>query len=370
MENINKINFQDLFISLLSQLSEREQEILKQRYQLTSDLERRATLKQIGDNYKITRERVRQIEKESIRKLVAMKSQPEFTGQLNQLENELLQYIKKNGGIVREDKLLSEFAEANHTFDFLHSNSYLFVLDNFIDSVLKSADHDNFYKIWFLQELNLDKVNELLEKTSASIEEKGNLLSEQGILNIGKEHLDEELTAMLQNYLDRNDNVSLENFLISYLNASRKVEKNILDQWGLANWKKIRPQKLGDKIFLIFEKETKPLHFREIAEKINQSKFDHKNICPATVHNELIANDQYVLIGRGIYALKTWGYATGTVADIIENILKKSAEPLNKDDIYNEVLKQRQVNKSTIYLTLINKDQFEKDANGKFFLKN
>ena len=163
--------------------------------------------------------------------------------------------------------------------------------------------------------------------------------------------------------------MNLEDFIENYLHTSQTIEKNILDKWGLVHWETVKPKKLGDKIFLVFQKVNEPLHFRDIADKINQANFDHKNICAATVHNELIANDKYVLIGRGIYAIKDWGYSIGTVADIIERILTESEKPLSKSDIYEEVLRQRKVNKSTIYLTLINKDKFNKTAEGLFSLK-
>ena len=32
---------------------------------------------------------------------------------------------------------------------------------------------------------------------------------------------------------------------------------------------------------------------------------------PATVHNELILDPQYILVGRGIYGLAEWGYEPG-----------------------------------------------------------
>jgi len=150
--------------------------------------------------------------------------------------------------------------------------------------------------------------------------------------------------------------------------VAKKVEKNILNTWGLAEWPDVRPKKLSDKIHLVFTKVEKPLHFRDVAEMINTSNFDKKTICAATVHNELIANEGYVLIGRGIYAKKDWGYTPGTVTDIIVRILNDESRPMSKDEIYQEVLKQRQVNPSTIYLSLINKDKFNKVEGGLFEL--
>jgi hypothetical protein len=363
------INFQDLLVNMLGKLSEREQEILKKRYHLTSDLEKKSTLKQIGDFYNITRERVRQIEKEAIRKLLELKQANEFSDQLNALDSELKTYLEQNGGLAREDHLLENHAKANHEFGFLHTNAYLFALENLIDSAKVADSHDDLYRAWHLKDANIDSIADYLKQVEAHVGENGKVFSKEDILSAAEDKLTAELRAAIDKYLEKHSGLELATILNSYLNASTKIEKNILGNWGLATWDNVRPKKLGDKIQLVFEKTNEPLHFREIADQINGANFDHKNVCAATVHNELIANGNYVLIGRGIYALKDWGYMAGTVADIIESILTKSDKPMTKDELYNEVLKQRKVNKSTIYLTLINKDKFEKAAANTFTLK-
>jgi DNA-directed RNA polymerase delta subunit len=120
---------------------------------------------------------------------------------------------------------------------------------------------------------------------------------------------------------------------------------------------------------LILKKATKPLHFSEITNLINKAGFDSKIACPATVHNELILNDQYVLVGRGIYALKEWGYKEGTVVDVIYNVLEEAGKPMKKDDIVEEVLKTRMVKKSTVYLSLLNKAKFQKIGYDEYTIK-
>jgi len=364
----NNINFTALLMNMLSRLSEREQSVLRQRYQLTADMKQKATLKEIGDTYKITRERVRQIEREAVKKLVAMKSEADFAFALKDLENALVKFLERSGGLARQDQLLSDFVQPNHEWTDLHPNAYLFAMDHLFDSVEKVEDHDKFYVVWKLVELELAHVADLLAKVEENLRVEKELSSEGEIIELTKSNVPDELETALNNYLNTHSDLSYDQMLLSYLRAASLIEKNILNQWGLTEWQKIKPKKLADKIMLVFEKETKPLHFRDIAERINQAGFDRKTICPATVHNELIANNNYVLIGRGIYALKDWGYTTGTVAEIIERILEKSGRPMAKDEIIEEVLTQRQVNKSTVYLTLINKDQFERNDEGRYFL--
>jgi hypothetical protein len=125
---------------------------------------------------------------------------------------------------------------------------------------------------------------------------------------------------------------------------------------------------MSDKIYLVLKKVGKPLHFNDITRLINETKFDHRVAYPPTVHNELILNDRYVLVGRGIYALKEWGYKPGVVVDILTSILKKEQRPMTRDELVAEVLKQRMVKRNTIHLALTNRKKFIKDLKGAYSL--
>ncbi|HMB25907.1 MAG TPA: sigma factor-like helix-turn-helix DNA-binding protein [Patescibacteria group bacterium] len=366
---VEKINFQDLFVDLLSNLSEREQEVLKRRYHLLSEIEKKATLKQIGDDYNITRERVRQIEREAVKKLIKLAEQKNYAESLSALEKELIAHLQQNGGISREDHLLEDFLTQKYNLDFLRPNAYLFVLENFFDTLKRVSKHEYVHDSWMLKEIQLEWILDLVKKLENSLAQIRKPHSYEGILGLAEQHLPEDLKAAVDKYLQNHTGLELKTALDSYLKTNKRISNNILNEWGLTEWQRISPKKLGYKIRLVFEKNKKPIHFRQIAEIINQADFDGKNICPATVHNELIANNDFVLIGRGIYALREWGYKTGTVAEIITRILRESASPLERQEIYKKVLEQRQVNESTIYLTLINKERFQKNKDGRFGLK-
>jgi len=79
----------------------------------------------------------------------------------------------------------------------------------------------------------------------------------------------------------------------------------------------------------------------------------------------LILDEKYVLVGRGLYGLKEWGYKDGTVSDVIEEILNVQEKPMSRDEIIDSVLEKRMVKKATIILALMNKDKFGK-AEGKY----
>jgi DNA-directed RNA polymerase delta subunit len=77
-----------------------------------------------------------------------------------------------------------------------------------------------------------------------------------------------------------------------------------------------------------------------------------KKTHPQTVHNELIKDKRFVLVGRGTYALSEWGYKRGTVKEVLEEILRKHSRPMKRGDIIKKVLEVRQVKKSTIVINL------------------
>ena len=118
-------------------------------------------------------------------------------------------------------------------------------------------------------------------------------------------------------------------------------------------------------IYLVLKKSGKPMHFTEIAKAINDTKFDEKIAYPATVHNELILDKRFVLVGRGVYALREWGYQPGVVAEVVARVLADKG-PLTKEDIISEVLKQRLVKPETVALTLANRKRFNRLPDGSY----
>ncbi|KKR25662.1 MAG: hypothetical protein UT55_C0034G0001 [Candidatus Peregrinibacteria bacterium GW2011_GWE2_39_6] len=156
----------------------------------------------------------------------------------------------------------------------------------------------------------------------------------------------------------KNLNLTISESLIKSILEIDKRNKFIQKGVGLIEWRHINPKTLRDKIQFIMERDHKPLHFLEIAEKIRKSNFDAKRINNQAVHNELIRNNHFVLIGRGLYALDKWGYESGTVGEVINKILA-DGKAKTREEIIKEVLKQRQVKKITIYLNLKNSSKIK-----------
>jgi len=154
--------------------------------------------------------------------------------------------------------------------------------------------------------------------------------------------------------------------LLSYLDATKQIDQNNFGQFGLIKWPEISPRGAKDRAYIVLKEQAKPLHFREVADSINKAKLGSSLAQAQTVHNELIKDPRFILVGRGTYALKEWGYQAGTVKNIIVQTLKDNG-PLEKEDILDKVLNTRLVKPNTVLINLQNKEYFNRDKEGKYF---
>jgi DNA-directed RNA polymerase delta subunit len=113
----------------------------------------------------------------------------------------------------------------------------------------------------------------------------------------------------------------------------------------------------------MMRKHGSPMHFREVAKAVTNTF--NKKCHTATCHNELIKDGRFVLVGRGIYALSEWGYKSGVVRDVIKELLKKNG-PMSKEDIVDQVMKERYLKKNTILVNLQNSKYFKKNKGGLY----
>ena len=361
--NIQSFKPEQTLEKLLGILSTREQDIIKRRFGL--DGQTAETLEKIGQTHKITRERVRQLTLAGISKI---KKSNFFADELKAFKDIIVNFLEESGGVSEEnallDALINLIPDKDRSDDGRKKNAIknglLFIIEELMRDVFdKISESGQYNKSWKLKYTNLnllDKINDVLFnilKTGNSPLKTNDLVGKmkERILEIGGD---------AQNLA--------EDALISYFRVDRRIKQNIFGEWGLRNWNTISPKRMNDKIYLVLKMIGKPLHYRDIAKQINESRFDKKIANAETIHNELIMDHRYVLVGRGIYALKEWGYKKGTVADIIVNILNESDKPLSRQEIIEKVLKQRIVKKATIQLALMNKSKFRKLENGEFDL--
>ena len=340
---------QQLVQGHLKVLGEREIQILTSRQGLNDGREQ--TLEHIGKRLNLTRERVRQIEKDSFKKL---KKNP-FSEGLGKGIDLIFQILEARGGIMRETDFLNAVAgEGNE----IARRSILFLF-NLSPLFIPHKESDKIYRSWSLVAFDAENFDKIVVNTREIIESAKKPLTADRLFGLlrGKNVL-------------ATDRVFTDESLESIIGVSKSFDKNPFNEWGLATWLEIHPKDVGDKAFLVLEHHGKPEHYSKITELINKQKFDDRTAHMETVHNELIKDSRFVLIGRGIYALKKWGYEKGTVGDVIESILKKSQRPLTREEIVAEVLKQRIAKKNTIIVGLADKKRFQKTQENKYLLSH
>lgn len=352
----------DIVAHILNNLSYKEREVIKRRFAL--DGQEKQTLEEIGKLHNITRERIRQIQAAAIKKINEMKS---IQADLDRVGNTVKRVLSEYGGIMEETHFLDEllvYTENNPEY----RQATIFIISQLLnDHIEKIKSNEKLLDGWKLKIAQLENVHEIIDVLQEIIMKDKKLLKMEELIERFKSHnyfetSKEKIQSSISSSLNEGEfnDEKLKKLIYSYLRISNAINNNILDEWGLANWPEVTPKRMSDKVYLVLRKVVKPLHFTEITKTINEEKFDKKIAYPATIHNELILDDRFVLVGRGIYALKEWGYKEGTVSEVIADVLQEAGHPIGKDQIVEAVLKRRMVKTSTIYLALTNKNLFKR----------
>ncbi len=312
---------------------DREREIISRRFGLSGQKE---TLEQIGELLNITRERVRQLEKAI---LVRLRIGAE-DGQIEELgaaEKLIIRNLTELGRVART----TDLAERIYGRKATPAERARLTFIGAISSNLTTIDENDLY----YAALGIAEYGDA-KTVHARVDE---------IVNLIKERKEPMTIDQLDEALDYEHPDH-----IKALASISKLLASLNGLWGLAKWPTVNPRNIRDKIFVVLEAKKEPMHFSDIAEAISKSEFRRKNVTIQAIHNELIKDSRFVLIGRGIYALSSWGYTKGTVADIIANILKEAGTPLSREEIVKRVLRARKVKETTVLLNLQNKQLFTK----------
>jgi len=335
--------------NLLKNLPSKQKEVIVRRFGLEGDHQQRETLESIGQSFKITRERVRQIESDGLSKIKPrLKDYQDFV-------RSLANYFKHQGDLKREDFLLSDLGGEKY-------QNQLYFLLTLVDNFTRFGDSSDFYPLWTTnpKSLNFAKtINNFLIGQLKGIKEP---------LSFPK------ISEIYRQRFSRDKKRLSPQALLSFIEISRGIEEGVDGLFGIRDWPEINPKGIKDKAYLVLKKVGKPLHFAEITSQIPQLKLANganriKVALPQTVHNELIRDPRFVLVGRGIYGLKEWGFIPGFVKEIIENVLKGRNKPMAKEEVIKEVLKQRLVKANTVLMNLQNRKYFFRDSQGRYLVK-
>ncbi len=338
--NLRELELTVIVAKILDMLKEREKHILTKRYGLHG--QEIATLKTVGEEQGLTRERVRQIEKDLIKNLRKTISDEKTFQSAREL---IVKTIHEHGGIMAEASLL-DFLNIN---DPKEENAAKFVL-HLISEVEPVGSDSEMKPSWMALGHNKTMLKSFIDETKKLFTLHGKPLSTEDFLQHFK---------ATEFYLNNSNHLS-EKVIVNYLNSASEIKQNIFGEFGLHDWAEVKPKDVGDKAYLVMKHHGKPEHYSAITELINKHGLDHRTAYKETVHNKLIKDKRFVLVGRGIYALAEWGYKPGVVSEMIKEVLEKNGDPMSRDEIVDKVLEHRLVKKNTILVGLSNKKMFKK----------
>ncbi|MFA6269843.1 MAG: sigma factor-like helix-turn-helix DNA-binding protein [Candidatus Paceibacterota bacterium] len=325
---------------LFGSLPDRAQDVIVGRFGLNQNGEE-MTLEAIGKKYGITRERVRQIENYAINHIRKADTYEKERAVFDELKN----IMNQMGGVVSEDDLLNHLGKDTVTKKYIH---FLLVVG---DDFSKIKEDIEFKHRWHVDGSLAEKIHEALRKLYIGLGDD-EIIPEAEIVNSFLEHLK-----------NVSDEYKQDEILTRWLSISKNISKNPLGEWGKSKSSNIKTKGVRDYAYLILRKHGSPIHFREVAKLIGE--VFKKKAHVATTHNELIKDPRFVLVGRGLYALKEWGYSTGVVRDVIAEIIKKDG-PLSKEQVLEKVMKERYVKANTVMVNLQNPKFFKKNKQGLY----
>lgn len=326
----------------LKKLKTKEAKVIEQRFGINGPAK---TLAGIGRDLTLSRERVRQIEKEALKKL-----SNNIVADYDGIIQSIICEFEQTGGVVLKRDAAKRILK-KHISNPEFENNALDLFIKLLPEIELISRHNDLEDSWIRADINKNDMVKIL-----------NLW----VKSLAKDNKPAKIEVLIKSMPDGNK------YKMSFLTSLPAISKKIIETYkgeiALSAWSEFNPKTIRDKIYYVLKKNQEPMHFSDIARAIKQEDFDSKKVIIATVHNELIADKRFVLIGRGIYALTEWGYKKGTVKEIITEILKSAKSAMDLQDIYKEVLKQRMVRKNTVLINLQTQSNFKRIGHNKYIL--
>ena len=328
-------DYQKICQNLFKDLSPRTKNVLERRFGLAG--QKRETLESIGKSHGITRERVRQIQEDGFKKI-----REKETKILGLVYKDFSEKLKKFGDLKKENLLLEDLGGQN-------SKNQVFFLLTLGDKFERFLETERYHTFWTSNLNSFDLAKEVIDCFLEKLQRTKQLFKLQDFTPPQKIN---------------------PPALKSFLEISKEIMINPEGLYGLRDWPEINPKNVQDKAYIVFKKEKTPLHFTKVATLVSQLPSPSpQKVFHRTVHNSLIKDPRFVLVGRGLYALREWGYTPGVIKELIFKILKESKKPLTKEKIIEKVLEQRIVKSNTILLNLQDKKCFLRDFKGRYKIK-
>ncbi len=319
-----ELNVGKIITQALAPLTPRQRDIIQLRYGLKSASGE--TLAAIGKRYNVTRERIRQIEAQALRALNAQFAKADFNG----FRANMTTYFENNNGMRRHDLVARDMGQNGNAVRCAFEAS----------GVAKFHPEDKeHYAFWSLTDAQVKRGTAFIA----------------------------DLVSSLKRATGKPAIMPTDATGINYVSISKKFAISPHGEFGLAEWREINPKVSRDWAFLVIKKAQKPLHFSQITVAINKIR-KNKKVNPQTIHNELIKDKRFILVGRGMYGLEEFNILPGTAREVLSHLLKKHG-PMPAKNIIQLALSHRPFKEKTLLINLQNKNWFKRMDEGKYFVR-
>lgn len=346
------MKFSETLAEIFRGLDKREADILQRRYGLLN--RQPESLQAIADDYSLTRERVRQVQNRSLSLILPKLQRHPDVEALTRVATNYLGKLK----VKRLQTLLSQLRDHYRLDDEPELNVIGFLL-RYSPKLSHAEEDEHFHHFVGAQERLVKLARHVLKR-----------IHQRFVDNHHKVWSEDKVAELVQREIERHLKVKpSQNELFDFLKIIKAVAKNPFNQFGLRSNEFISPPSLREKIRLVLKVKGRPLHFRDIYHQLKEfqtlkdeflSHHWHKDYNQESIHNQLIFDPEIVLAGRGIYALKEWGYFDGDTLLLMRQLVK-TAKRIHKEQLWEAVQKQKLISRTTFEIYLRRKEVFELD---------
>ena len=328
---------------LLQELGPRQARVLDLRYGLKDG--KRRTLEEIGLEFEVSRERVRQIQVKALRRL----NHPSKRKYLEVISTLLENVFQKAGGILRESEILSRLGITT-IGNFHPAGLFRFVLQ------LSSKFVEIGDEIWALAEYPLRYIPTVVENAVRLLEARRSRMRFNILVSEIKR------VSSITEAVPTLDSLFIE----ACIKAGPEVEV-MSDGWcGLTKWR----TRYLDETVQVLRDEGKPLHYTVITKRVNDL-LSNKRVSDHSVHALLQRWEAiFVRVEPGTYGLREWGLKSHPYyLRLIEAVLKQAGKPLAANEIIRCVSEVRPCKESTALMYLTLNERFVRLESGEFALR-
>lgn len=333
---------------ILRELPERERDIVKRRFGLGTEKE---TLQEIGNDFDLTRERVRQLQDKSLERVLPKVERHPFAQQLSAEAREHLGRTR----IRRGQTLLRAFAEQHGLSPATQNIVQFFLISH--KKLTHQPETNDLHSFWGDSASRAKLAQHILKKLLVLF-----------LRNPKKLWQSEEMLSLVEKELKRHLGVRASaDELRDFLRILKPVGQSPANEFGILSHPRVGPSSLADKVAFVLDQAQKPLHFSEIHSALSKltglegefiSRRWQKRYSTQSIQNLLIMGKDFVWTGMGTYALTGWGFRPGSILERMRDIVKRERQ-ISRDKLEELLGKERRFSKITFEAYLRNKTHFK-----------